>query len=85
METIKSLRILVTVIRMLKIPHRKTMAKASCQVKPRPKQTVKVKKALRPIPGAKAYGTLAKRPITSVELAAAKSVARKTAWLGMPV
>jgi hypothetical protein len=46
--------ILVTVIRTLTIPQMNTMAKACCQVKPSEKTTVKVKKAFKPIPGAKA-------------------------------
>ena len=52
MALMMDLRILVTVIRMFTTPHRKTIAKASCQVKPRANTTVKVKKAFRPMPGA---------------------------------
>mgnify|MGYP004710440925 CR=1 FL=1 len=37
------------------------------------------------MPGANAYGTLAKRPMTSVPTALAMIVAKKTACAGIPV
>ena len=49
-----------------------------------PKQTVYTKKALRPMPGARANGFLANRAITSVPMMAARAVAVKTAPPGMP-
>ena len=49
-----------------------------------PRQTVYTKKALRPMPGARAKGFLAYRPITSVPMMAASAVAVNTAPLGMP-
>ena len=54
MDWMMSLRSLVAVMMMLIRPQMKTMDMACCQVKPRPLTTVKVKKALRPTPGARA-------------------------------
>ena len=76
---------LVTVIKMLIRPQINTMAKACCQVKPKPNTTVNVKNALSPIPGACANGTLATKPIINVPIAAASIVATNTAPLSMPV
>ena len=52
MERIIIFRALVTVMRILIIPHINTMESACCQVNPSPKQTVYVKNAPVPIPGA---------------------------------
>ena len=50
-----------------------------------PKQTVKVKKALRPMPGAWAKGTLASSAVSAVPMAAEIQVASITALKSMPV
>src|SRR6185295_1116850 len=46
---------------------------------------VKVKKALMPMPGATAYGSLANRPISSVIVKQIKTVAVSTPLKAMPV
>ncbi|OPZ83505.1 MAG: hypothetical protein BWY74_04437 [Firmicutes bacterium ADurb.Bin419] len=77
--------ICVEVIIILMIPHINTIARACCHENPNEPQTTYVKNALRPIPGACAYGTLANNPITSVPITAARMVATKTAPLSIPV
>ncbi len=76
--------ILVTVIMMLIKPQMRTMPRACCQGIPMASTTVNVKKALSPIPGACAKGTLAYSPIISVPIMAETMVATKTAPLSMP-
>ena len=67
-----------------KTPEIKTMVSACCQVNPMPMHTVKVKKALRPIPGACANGTFAIKAVKSVPIAAPRHVATITALLSIP-
>ena len=54
-----SLRMLVTVIRMLIMPQMNTMDSACCHVKPMPLHTVTTKNEHIPRPGASANGTFA--------------------------
>ena len=56
-----------------------TAIKATCQLYPISPTTVYAKKALRPIPGARAIGQLAKIPIAKQANAAAKQVPTKLA------
>ena len=79
------LRSFVTVMIMFITPQMNTIARASCQTNPPARHIVYVKRALRPIPGATAYGTLANKAITSVPTAAARQVATKTPCQLMPV
>ena len=66
-------------------PLRSTMARASCQVYPMPKHTVKVKKALSPMPGAWAKGALASRAVSRHPMAALMQVASMTPLASIPV
>ncbi len=79
MAVISILRMLVSTMIMLITPHKKTTARACCQVKPMVSTTVKVKNAFRPMPGACAKGTLAYTPMISVAMTVDKIVATKTA------
>ena len=67
----------------------KVAASACCQVSPNPPaaaapQSVKAKKKLRPIPGARATGSRAKTPADAVASAAPTQVATMTAPLSIP-
>ena len=68
-----------------KTPSRRTAVKASCQEHPIPIHTVNVKNALRPIPGARATGRFATKPITKVAIAAERAVAVNTEPASIPV
>ena len=76
---------LKTVRRMKMIPSTKTAASAACQLYPIPITRVKAKKALIPMLGACAKGSLARKAIRSVPIADDSAVAVKTAPLSMPV
>ena len=72
--------------RMMKIrPSIKTAVRANCHEQPIPKHTVYVKKALSPIPGAKATGRLAQKAITKVATAEAIAVAVNTEPKSIPL
>ena len=66
------------------MPEQNTAPSASSQGWPIPLTTPKVKKALRPMPGAIATGQFAHRPMIAVPMKAAKIVAVKTAPKSMP-
>ena len=68
-----------------RIPLSSTMARASCQVYPMLKQTVKVKKAFNPMPGAWAKGALASSAVRRQPMAALMQVASMTPLEFMPV
>ncbi len=78
-------RTLKNVIIMKIIPSMSKAARACCQEKPMAWQMVKAKKALRPMLGACAKGSLAITAMSSVAIAEAMAVAVKTAGLSMPV
>ena len=85
MEEMILLRRGLTAITRNRIPLSSTMARASCQVYPMPKHTVKVKKAFRPMPGACAKGALASRAVRRQPMAALMQVASMTPLKFMPV
>ena len=76
-------RTLKKVRRRKRIPSQKIAVRANCQDLPIVRHTVYVRKALRPIPGARANGRFAKIPITRVAIAAERAVAVNTAPLSI--
>ncbi len=66
-------------------PSTSSTASACCHVRPMAWQSVKAKKALRPMLGAWANGSLAMKARSSVAMADAMAVLVKRAALSMPV
>ena len=76
-------RTLVSVSKINMRPSISTAVSANCHVYPIIPQMVNTKKAFKPIPGARPYGSLAQNAITRQPTIAASAVAVKTAPSGM--